>query len=90
MVAKQTNGRQKGPGDGIVIPIPSLVLSSLLVDIGRGVVLGLVDLVTEGVLGSSGTGAHAGVVVLGDLLVGLLGSTGSGTCMSESWLVFMS
>lgn len=56
-----------------------LVLGSLLVDISRGVVLLLVDLVANGVLASGQTGAEVGVAVLGDLLVGLLGAGGGGT-----------
>ena len=50
------------------------MLGSLLVDVGVGVVLLLVDLVANGILGGGGTAAEGGVVVLGDLLVGLLGS----------------
>lgn len=42
-------------------------------DISLSVVLGLIELVTDGVLGSGGTGADAGIVVLSDVLVGLLG-----------------
>jgi hypothetical protein len=37
-------------------------------------ILGLVDLVTDGILGGSGTGAEVDVAVLGDVLVGLLGT----------------
>lgn len=47
-------------------------------DIGLGVVDLLVLLVTDGVDGSAGAGADFGVGVLGDLLVGLLGSGGTG------------
>lgn len=47
-------------------------------DIGLGVVDLLVLLVTDGVDGGAGTGAPVGVGVLGDLLVGLLGSGGTG------------
>lgn len=49
-----------------------------LVDISLGVVGLLVLLVTESVDGSVGTGAQLGVGVLGDVLVGLLGSGGTG------------
>lgn len=48
-------------------------------DIGLGVVLGLVHLVSNGVLGGGCAGAQASITVLGDLLVGLLGGGGSGT-----------
>jgi hypothetical protein len=48
------------------------------VDISLGVVAGLVDLVSNGILCGSGAGAEAGVAVLGNLLVGLLGSLGTG------------
>lgn len=50
-----------------------------LVDISLGVVRSLVLLVNNGVLGGRGTAAQAGIRVLGDVLVGLLGSGGSGT-----------
>jgi hypothetical protein len=50
-----------------------------LVDIGLGVVDVLVLLVTEGVNGSVGASAEAGVRVLGDLLVGGLGGLGTST-----------
>jgi hypothetical protein len=49
------------------------------VDISLGVVGGLVELVSNGVLGGGGTAADAGVVVLGNGLVGLLGCLGAGT-----------
>ncbi len=49
-----------------------------LVDISLGLVRGLVELVSNGILGSGGTAADGCVVVLGDLLVGLLGSFRSG------------
>jgi hypothetical protein len=39
----------------------------------------LVELVGDGVLGSSGTGREGGVRVFGDLLVGGGGSLGGGT-----------
>ena len=52
-----------------------LVLDSLLVGLGRSVVLVLAALVLEGVDASVGTSAERSVVVLGDLLVGLLGDT---------------
>jgi hypothetical protein len=48
------------------------------VDISLGVVAGLVDLVSNSILCGSGAGAEAGVAVLGNLLVGLLGSLGTG------------
>jgi len=48
------------------------------VDISLGVVGGLVGLVSNGILGSSGTGAQARIAVLSDALVGLLGSFGTG------------
>lgn len=48
-------------------------------DIGLGLVVGLVDLVTDGVDSSVGTGGQLGVAVLGDLLVDLLGGTGAST-----------
>ena len=48
-------------------------------DISLGVVGGLVELVSNGVLCGGGTAANAGVVVLGDGLVGLLGCLGAGT-----------
>jgi hypothetical protein len=49
-----------------------------LVDISLGVVGGLVELVSDGILGGSGTAAQAGIAVLSNLLVGLLGSLGTG------------
>jgi len=49
------------------------------VDISLGVVDMLVLLVTDGIDGGAGTGVEAGIGVLGDLLVGLLGSGGTGT-----------
>lgn len=49
-----------------------------LVGVGLGVVGDLVLLVDDGVLGGASAGADAGVVVLGDVLVGLLGSSGTG------------
>ena len=72
------------------------MLQGLLVDIGRSVVLLLVDLVADGILGGRCTGmllvymmgdshveslpsADVCGVVLGDLLVGLLGCSASGT-----------
>lgn len=54
-------------------------LSLTLVDIGLGVVDVLVLLVTEGVDGSVGASAEAGVGILGDLLVGGLRGLGTGT-----------
>lgn len=50
-----------------------------LVDISLGVVGSLVLLVNGGILCGSGAGAQACVRVLGDLLVGLLGSLSTGT-----------
>ena len=47
-------------------------------DISLGVVAGLVELVSNGILCGSGARAEAGIVVLGNLLVGLLGSLGTG------------
>lgn len=47
-------------------------------DISLSVVAGLVELVSSGILCGSGAGAEAGIVVLGNLLVGLLGSLGTG------------
>ena len=47
-------------------------------DISLGVVTGLVELVSNGILCGSGAGAEAGIVVLGNLLVSLLGSLGTG------------
>lgn len=55
------------------------MLSSLLVNISLGLVGGLVEFVSDGILCGSGAGAQAGIVVLGDLLVGLLGSLRTGT-----------
>jgi hypothetical protein len=48
------------------------------VDISLGVVGELVLLVTEGILGGAGTSSDVGIAVLGDALVGLLGSLGTG------------
>ena len=50
-----------------------------LVDISLGVVAGLVDLVGDGVLGGRSARSEGRVAVLGDLLVGLLGSGGTST-----------
>ena len=58
--------------------VDPLVLSSLLVDIGLAVVGLLVELVGDGIASSLGAGAEVGIVVLGDVLVGLLGSSGTG------------
>lgn len=52
--------------------------SLTLVDIGLGVVGNLVLLVEDGILSGAGAGAQAGIVVLSDVLVGLLGSLGTG------------
>ena len=49
-----------------------------LVGISLGVVRLLVELVGDGILCGSGAGADAGVRVLGNLLVGLVGSLGTG------------
>ena len=57
----------------------NLVLSSLLVEIGLAVVGLLVELVADGITSSLGAGADACVVILGDVLVGLLGSSGGGS-----------
>ena len=56
----------------------SLVGSLLLVGLGRGRVLGFVDLVGEGVAGSLSAVTEALVGVLGDVLVGLLGGSADG------------
>lgn len=58
--------------------LPPLVGSSLLVGLSRSVVAVLLRLVLQGIDTSVSTGAQVGVVVLGDLLVGLLGSTAGG------------
>ena len=55
------------------------MLGSLAVEIGLAVVGLLVELVADGITSSLGAGADAGVAVLGDLLVGLLGSGGGGS-----------
>lgn len=47
-------------------------------DISLGVVLGLIHLVSNGILGSRGTRSEGRVSVLGDLLVGLLRGSGTG------------
>ncbi len=48
-------------------------------DISLGLVAGLVELVSNGILGSGGSGTNRGVTILGDLLVGLLGCLGTST-----------
>lgn len=48
------------------------------VDIGLGVVGHLVLLVKKSILGGAGAGANVGVAVLGNVLVGFLGSLGTG------------
>lgn len=53
-------------------------LDGLLVGLALALVLLLLGLVANSVLGSRGTGAEAGIRVLGDLLVGLLGGTRGG------------
>jgi hypothetical protein len=65
--------------DIVEVESDDLVLGSLLVDAGRGAVLLLVELVTDGILGGRGTSANTGVAVLGNVLVGLLGSGRDGT-----------
>ena len=47
-------------------------------DISLGVVGNLVLLVNDGILGSAGAGRELGIVALSDVLVGLLGSLGTG------------
>lgn len=47
-------------------------------NIGLCVVSELVLLVKNSILGSGRTGGDVGIVVLGDLLVGLLGGSGAG------------
>lgn len=54
------------------------VKTHTLVGVGLGVVDGLVLLVDDGVLGGLSAGAEAGVGVLGNVLVGLLLSSGTG------------
>jgi hypothetical protein len=54
------------------------MMSLTLVGISLGVVGFLVELVSDGILCGGGTGAQAGIVVLGNLLVGLVGSFGTG------------
>jgi hypothetical protein len=49
-----------------------------LVEIGLDIVGLLVLLVNNGVLGSRGTSAQLGIVILGDVLVGLLGGLSTG------------
>ncbi len=58
--------------------IDPLVLGSLLVNIGLAVVSLLIELVGDGIASSLGAGAEVGIAVLGDVLVGLLGSSGTG------------
>lgn len=53
-------------------------VSLTLVDIGLGVVGDFVLLVTDSINGSVGTSAQLGIGVLGDLLVDLLGGSGTG------------
>ena len=50
----------------------------LLVGLGAGVVAVLLGLVLQGIDASLSTSADGGVVVLGNLLVGLLGRTSGG------------
>jgi hypothetical protein len=54
--------------------------SLLLVALGRHVVLLLVLLVTERIHAGAGTRAQRGIAVLGNVLVGLLGSTSGSAC----------
>lgn len=61
--------------------VQHLVLGSLLVNVGRGVMLLLVDLVANGILGCGKTGGDAGIAVLGNLLVSLLRSGGNGSLL---------
>ena len=51
------------------------MLSGLAVDVSLAVVGLLVELVSDGITGSLGTGAEGGVGVFGNVLVGLLGSS---------------
>jgi len=55
-----------------------LVLGSLVVHISLSVVLLLIGLVGDGITGGLGSGAEAGVGILCNVLVGLLGSSGTG------------
>jgi hypothetical protein len=57
------------------------------VDISLGVVGSLVLLVDDGVLSGGGTAGKACIVVLGDVLVGLLGSCGTSALDSLSGVV---
>jgi hypothetical protein len=54
------------------------VLGSLLVNIGLAVVSLLINLVTDSIEASLSSGVERGVAVLGDILVGLLGSGRAG------------
>lgn len=54
------------------------MFGSLLVDISLAVMLLLVELVADGITSGLGTGAEGGIAVLGHVLVGLLGSSGTG------------
>lgn len=47
-------------------------------DIGLGVVGDLILLVDDGILSSAGASGELGIVALSDVLVGLLGSLGTG------------
>jgi hypothetical protein len=55
----------------------AIVRCLTLVDVGLGLVGLLVLLVDNGILGSGGAAGEAGIVVLGDTLVGFLGGSGS-------------
>src|SRR4051812_17874177 len=62
----------------VIMRFQHLVLGSLLVGAGLGVVAGLVDLVAEGIAGSLGACAEGSVAVLCHVLVGLLGDLAGG------------
>ena len=57
----------------------SVKAEKLVRDVRTYAVLGLVDLVSHSVLGGGGTGVESGVAILGNVLVGLLGSGVGGT-----------
>jgi len=57
----------------------NLVLGRLLVDISLGVVLCLVHLVSDSVLASTQTSSEGSITILGNVLVGLLGSGSTST-----------
>jgi hypothetical protein len=64
-------GLAGGEGNNFV---GNLVGGGLLVGLGRSVVLVLLGLVPDGITSGLKASTDAGVVVLGDVLVGLLGS----------------